>query len=66
MLSYGGTKSIVISTTSVIGGKNPFLGIAYIAVGALCLFLALVFGIRQFFGGRRLGDTSYLTWTTKR
>lgn len=40
---YGGTKSILISTRTVMGGKNPFLGIAYIVVGGLCILLGAVF-----------------------
>lgn len=31
---FGGTKSVVLTTTSYIGGKNDFLGYAYIIVGA--------------------------------
>jgi hypothetical protein len=38
---FGGTKAIVISTVSWIGGKNPFLGWAYIAVGALFVLLGI-------------------------
>ncbi len=45
--SFGGTKSIVISTVSFLGGKNPFLGTAYIVVGAVCVVLGLVFLVRQ-------------------
>ena len=40
---YGGTKSIVVSTRTVMGGKNPFLGIAYVVVGGLCVLLGALF-----------------------
>lgn len=63
--SFAGKKALVISTTSVIGGKNPFLGIAYVVVGAICLTLALLFAVRTKIGGRKLGDTSYLVWPGK-
>ena len=42
---FGGTKSIVISTRTVMGGKNPFLGIAYVAVGGICIVLGTIFTI---------------------
>lgn len=64
--SFDGKKSLVVSTTSWLGGKNPFLGIAYIVVGALCLALALFFGLKQKFSGRNLGDTDLLVWNTSR
>lgn len=41
--SFGGKKKVVLSTMSWIGGKNSFLGTVYIAVGALCLFLSVLF-----------------------
>ena len=63
---FDGKKSLVLSTVSFLGGKNPFLGVAYMAVGALCVALALCFGLRQLCGGRRLGDTTFLVWSTKR
>ena len=42
---YGGTKSIVLSTRTVMGGRNPFLGIAYVVVGGLCVVIGVVFTI---------------------
>ena len=60
--SYGGTKTLVISTRTVIGGKNPFLGIAYIVVGSMCILLGLIFTARHLIRPRKLGDHRYLTW----
>lgn len=44
---YDGTKSILISTRTVMGGKNPFLGIAYVVVGGLCIVLGALFTVTQ-------------------
>ncbi|KAG0031309.1 hypothetical protein BGZ81_001403 [Podila clonocystis] len=60
--SYGGTKSFVISTVSFMGGRNPFLGIAYVVVGVLCVVLGLLFTARHLYKPRRLGDHTYLSW----
>ncbi|GAA5998891.1 hypothetical protein JCM5350_003661 [Sporobolomyces pararoseus] len=59
---FHGTKSIVFSTVSFIGGKNPFLGIAYIAVGGACILLGLILTVRHLIKPRKLGDPQYLSW----
>jgi len=59
---FGGKKYIVISTTSWLGGKNPFLGYAYMVVGGVCILLAIIFGLKHLISGRKQGDTSYLEW----
>jgi hypothetical protein len=40
---FDGTKSILLSTRTIMGGKNPFLGIAYVVVGGLCIVLGALF-----------------------
>src|SRR5436190_19893881 len=70
---YGGTKSLVLSTRTVIGGQNNFLGIAYIVVAALCILLGAIFTARHLIkprhstsitrsNFRKLGDHQYLSW----
>jgi len=60
--SFGGKKFVVLSTTSWIGGKNPFLGWAYIVVGIICFLQGVVFGLKHAISPRKLGDTKYLDW----
>ncbi|KAI9788775.1 MAG: hypothetical protein M1816_006556 [Peltula sp. TS41687] len=59
---YGGTKSLVISTRTVMGGKNPFLGIAYVVVGGICVLLGALFTATHLIKPRKLGDHTYLSW----
>ncbi|PWA99104.1 P-loop containing nucleoside triphosphate hydrolase [Artemisia annua] len=47
--SFGGQKKFVLSTTTWIGGKNDFLGIAYLTVGGISLFMALNFVLLYIF-----------------
>lgn len=71
--SFSGTKSVVLSTTSWLGGKNDFLGYAYVVVAGICLFLALIFGIKHkvsprsvlanvFFNRAPRGTSSCIVW----
>ena len=59
---YGGTKAIVISTGTIMGGRNPFLGIAYVVVGGLCIVLGTLFTVTHLIKPRKLGDHTYLSW----
>lgn len=40
---FGGKKRFILSDTSSLGGKNNFLGIAYIIVGSICFLLSAAF-----------------------
>ncbi|KAK7203588.1 ligand-effect modulator 3 family [Myxozyma melibiosi] len=62
---YGGTKSLVISTRTVVGGRNPYLGIAYLVVGGLCIVLGVLFALRHLIKPRKLGDHTYLSWNNE-
>jgi len=61
--SFDGSKSVILSTTSWLGGKNSFLGWCYIAVGITCAILAVAFQIKQWVSPRRLGDMQYFHWS---
>lgn len=61
--SFGGTKTLVISTLTAMGGSNTYLGTAFIAVGILSFLLTILFVLKQMISERRkMGDASLLRW----
>ncbi|KAK9822809.1 hypothetical protein WJX81_001548 [Elliptochloris bilobata] len=68
---FGGAKEFVLSTNSWMGGKNLFLGVAYLVVGGLAFLTALAFLVANYTGcfgalrRRKFGDVSVLSWNRK-
>lgn len=42
VLDFDGRKKVVFSNVSWMGGKNEFLGIAYLVIGSMCLVMSVV------------------------
>lgn len=59
---FGGTKSFVLTTNSVIGGRNVSLGVVYLIVAGVCLLFGAMFLMKVIFKPRKLGDHSYLNF----
>lgn len=64
---WGGSKTIILSTNSWMGGRNLFLGAVYITVGGLAwIAAALLFASSLgLFWKRPFGDMSLLSWNKK-
>lgn len=60
--SFDGSKSVLISNLGEFGGKNPFLGVAFVVVGSVSLMFALLFVIKQTVAPRAKADASLLNW----
>lgn len=57
--SYDASKGLVISTLGSLGGKNPFIGVAYIVIGSISLVLAFLFALKYFLDPRRQGNSDH-------
>ncbi|XP_048469043.1 cell cycle control protein 50B isoform X2 [Rhincodon typus] len=42
VLSFNGQKRVTFSTISWMGGRNPFLGIAYLVCGSACIITGII------------------------
>ncbi|KAK3000169.1 hypothetical protein RJ639_023434, partial [Escallonia herrerae] len=63
--SFGGTKKLVLSTSSWLGGRNNFLGMAYTSVGFSSVLVAFVFLLLHVRKPRPYGDASCISWNKK-
>ncbi|KAL7676415.1 hypothetical protein ACOME3_002668 [Neoechinorhynchus agilis] len=54
---FKGRKTFIMSTTSWLGGKNSFLGYAYIVMGVLCTVTGTLFLILHITYGTRLTES---------
>lgn len=62
---FGGTKAVVLSSSSVIGGRNLSLGIAYLVVAGLVVLFGIIFLVKYVIKPRKLGDHSYLNFNER-
>ncbi|XP_075497471.1 putative ALA-interacting subunit 2 isoform X1 [Primulina tabacum] len=60
--SFSGSKKLVLSTSSWLGGRNNFLGLAYISIGICFVFVAVVFLLLHVKFPRPYGDTTNISW----
>lgn len=59
---FGGTKSFVLTTNSVIGVRNMSMGIIYCIVAGVSALFAIIFLIKVIIRPRTMGDHSYLSF----
>lgn len=61
--SFGGSKALVISTISPLGGRNKYVGTSFVVVGSVSILLTVLFVLKHVTSDRRkLGDTNLLRW----
>jgi hypothetical protein len=59
---FKGSKALVISTTSIFGGRNPYLGPVFMWVGVFCFIAGTFFTLKQTLRPRKLADPAYLRY----
>ena len=57
---FGGSKSYIITTNSIIGGRNMSLGVVYLIVAGIAILFGVIFLIKLIVQPRKMGDHSFL------
>lgn len=57
---FRGSKSLIVSTNNIFGGRNPYLGPAFYWVGFYCLLAGTFFALKQSLRPRKLADPNHL------
>lgn len=64
VIVFNGRKRFILSNTSWLGGKNNFLGIAYIVVGCICFLISALFLYIHKKNGRLPSEIIHINQTT--
>ena len=59
---FGGSKSVILTTNSWVGGRNNFLGALWITIGGLSLLVALAFFLAYNAGVLQSVQLAALLW----
>jgi hypothetical protein len=59
---FKGTKTLVVTTTSALGGKSNALQYSFWAVGGFCAAAGLFFGLKHLIKPRKLAHEKYLKY----
>jgi hypothetical protein len=62
MTAYKGRKSLVITTTGPLGGRNDLPGILWLALSGFFILMSVLFILGNFLRPRKLGDHTLLSW----
>jgi LEM3 (ligand-effect modulator 3) family / CDC50 family len=57
---FRGSKTLIVSTTSIFGGRNPYFAPVFIWVGIFCFVAGTFFTLKHTLRPRKLADPSYL------
>lgn len=57
---FRGSKTLLLGTTSVFGGRNPYLAPVFLWSGVFCLVAGALFTLKQIIRPRKLADPAYL------
>lgn len=60
--SFDGQKSFVLSTTTWLGGRNPFLGVAYVVTGGVSFLLSILYLMVRLLRPRKFADAGALSF----
>jgi len=58
--TFRGSKSLIVTTNNIFGGKNEVLGPTFIGIGAILLLAGVFFLLKHLFRPRKIADKQYL------
>jgi len=57
---FRGSKSLIVSTNNIFGGRNLYMGPVFYWVGLFCFLAGTFFALKHIFRPRRLAERKYL------